>query len=156
MPDATQIEKFGKQGANFREALIRGMAAAYGGVSSNGAKISHERELEEWMKPTSPAAQQAIKMGGTFEDAVAANQMFSSWMKSQGASDEDIAKTCRAGAYELGKTNGQNDPEKEHEYHVRMSGKAMALQAGERPLIEDVTGGELAESQRTTSGEEAV
>jgi len=142
MPDATRVEDFGRQGADFRQSLIKAMAQVYGGVSSNGKQISHERELEEWMKPTSPAAQQALQMGGTHEDAVRANQMFAAWMKSQGATDEDIARTCRAGAYELGKTNSENDPEKEHKYHVKMSAKAMAAQSGGRPQITDVTGEE--------------
>lgn len=170
----SRAEQLGKQGADFKQALVKAMARAYGERSSNAAPISHERELELYMQPTSPAALEALKMGGTPQDAEEANRMWAVGMRQQqeqmrqaglaagtpqeqvdqqihdaGLSDEAIFQACRQHAFELGKQHSQDDPEKEVQYHDRMATKAQQQRAS-RMGYTDVTG------QASTAGQGAM
>lgn len=140
--------QYGEQGAKFRQALIEKMAEAWnGGKSSTAAPINYEREVELYRLPTSPAALEAYKLGGTIEEAEEANRLWAQGMKQQqaemkaqgakpadiaaaGLSDEQIFAACRKHAFELGRQASRDDPERENAYHEKMTAKLTKLRGG--------------------------
>lgn len=151
----TPAQVMGKQGAAFKDALVKAMAQVHGDRPSDATPLSHEEELRLWMLPTSPAAVEALKRGATTAEAEQANRLWADMlraqqqnMRQQGASDQDIHdqgfsdeaifKATRAHAYERGKANSRNDPQREAEWHAKMAERAAKARAGQ-PTIEDVT-----------------
>lgn len=164
MPETrTPIQIKSQQGIEYRQRMIDRMVAAAGGKASDAVKLSAAEELQRYMQPTSDAAAIVFKRGGSFAEAEHANaisaadmklqqQAMTQQMKQAGLSaddqfkqlqqanltDDQIQQFHRKYAYELKKTNGGGDPEKEVAYDERMVAKAKAYRAG-RPLVEDVT-----------------
>lgn len=156
-----RAEVLGEAGAKYREALIPFMAKIWGDMPSTAQQISHDRELELWERPTSPAAQQAFALGGDLATAQLANQQWANGMRAEqtrlrqsleaqgvprdqipkqiqqaGLSDDAIFKACRKDAYEMGKTAAKDDPEREIDWHAKMAEKARAKRA--RPTYQTV------------------
>ena len=146
-----------KLGAQYRQKFIEGMAAAYGNRPRDAQPISHDKELELWLRPTSPAAQRALQMGGTPEDAMTANRLWAQYMRQQadqmrqggatadqikqaGLSDEQIFQACRSDAYDLGLQNGHDDPVETVKYHEKMAKRA-AERAAQRQTYQTVGDG---------------
>lgn len=123
-------DRLPEMGGEYRRALIASMAKVWGDRPSNAVKIDSKRELGLWMQPTSPAAVAAIDAGGTPEEVEQANALWAAQMKADGASDEEIFKTCRRFAYALGKQHAKADLTKETAYHEEMAAKAAAYRAG--------------------------
>jgi hypothetical protein len=120
----THGERVAQLGAAYKSALLENMARLMGGRPSHAAQVDAEHELDLWLQPTSPAAQQAIQMGGTLQDAQRANAMWAQEMRNAGATPEDIAQTTRRFAVERATAHGQGDPEKIVAYHEKMAKKA--------------------------------
>jgi hypothetical protein len=152
----SRSEELGAIGARVRESLIKAMAQVHGDRPSDAQPLAHAEEVEQWRLPTSPAAVEAFKRGGTLEEATDANRMWAAGMKQQqeqmrasgaseddihsaGFSDEAIFKTCRQHAYERGKANGKNDPALEAKWHREMA-KRVAAQR-EQPTYQTMGGG---------------
>lgn len=171
MPDEpSKAEQIGKRGAEYRQALIENMARVYGARPSNAQPLSHAEELRLWELPTSPAAVEALKMGGTLEEAREANRLWAQTMKDQanqmrqdgateaqvheaGLSDDAIFKTTRKHAYERGKANGKNDPAIEAEYHAKMAERAAKARATQMTYT-DVPDQQPAPREEAVSGSE--
>lgn len=147
MTDLSKSERLGKRAAEFRAALIEKMAAAYGGKPADAQPLSHAEALRLWMLPTSPAAEEAFKRGATLEEATQANAMWAQMLKQRqdqmrqggatdqqihdaGFSDEAIFRTTRRHAYEQGKAESRDDPEREADYHTRLARRAAAARSG--------------------------
>ena len=150
----TRSEKFKEFSGQFYQRLVEGVAGVYGGKAANAVGLTPDQELERWLQPTSPAAVRARELGGSPEDAEAANRLWAHAMKGeqlkireqmlqagappaaieqalvqQGISDDAIFATCRKYAHELGRTNGHNKPKEIVAYHQKMAEKAMARRA---------------------------
>jgi hypothetical protein len=150
-PDETMSDSVSRLGIEYRQALIENMARALDNRPMHGAKLSPTRELELWMKPTSPAAERAFALGGTQADAEQANTLWAQQMKAEGASDQQIFQACRKYAAALGQANGRNDPAREHEYHVRMAARAAKARADGTQTADATTSGET--TYQTVGGE---
>lgn len=153
----TPAQSMGKQGAAFKDALVKAMVQVHGDMPSNAEPLSHQEELRLWMLPTSPAAIEAFKRGATMAEAEQANRMWADAMRAQqqnlrqqgqadeqiheaGFSDERIFQATRKHAYERGKAASKNDPALEVEFHSRMAERAARLRAGTPEVqIQDVT-----------------
>lgn len=133
----SRAEQLGEQGASYLDGLVKEGARLLGGRSSTAQNISHEREVELWRMPTSPAAEEARKLGGSAEDIEQANRLWvahqinqrramtdggatAEQIKEAGLTDQQIAQVARKHAYEMGKQHGHDDPEQEYRYHAKM------------------------------------
>lgn len=141
MPDQPPAVLKSELGVQTRQRLIELMAKLWGDKPSDAQHISAERELEMWLEPTSPAAEEVFKAGGSMETASRANAMYADWMKQQGATDDQIAQVTRAQAYQLGKINSRGDPGIEADWHAKMAERAQRAQVAQSPpTYQDVTG----------------
>lgn len=158
-------DRVAQLGLDYRQALIENMARLVGDRPMRGAKISHQRELELWMLPTSPAAIEAFKRGASLPEAEQANAMWAQQMVAEreamlqqqappeqieqaGLTDAAIFETCRKFAVQRGRFHGHDDPEKEAAYHEKMAARASAFRAGET-MSEPSDGGEGASDGST-------
>jgi hypothetical protein len=144
--EETTSERIGKLGGAYREALIKSMAEAYGERPANAERIDHERELMMWMMPTSPAALEAFKRGGTLQDAEEANRLWAQAKKAEqqaalqqgatpeqlkeaGLTDDAIFGASRKYAVARAKAHGKGDPKLEVEWHEAQAKKAAEWRA---------------------------
>ena len=135
-------ERIAELGAQTRQTLIENMAKVLDDRPMKGTKIGHQRELELWVMPTSPAAVIAFEKGATFTEAEQANVMWAQQMKADGATDEQVFQTCRKFAYQRGKYFGKADPEKEAAYHERMAARAARWRLGQAEPADEMDGEE--------------
>lgn len=148
----TMQERVAELGTITRQTLIETMATLVGDRPMKGKKISHQREVELWIMPTSPAAVIAFDKGASLAEAEEANRLWAGQMKADGATDEEIFQTCRKFAYQRGKFHGHGDPSKEVAWHERMALRAARYRAGETAVMDEddetVSGGEASGGDR--------
>jgi len=140
--DQTMADRVAELGHITRQTLIETMATMLGDRPMKGSKISHQRELELWMMPTSPAAIIAFQKGATLPEAEEANRLWEAQMRADRAPDEEIALVCRKFAVQRAKFHGHGDPEKENAYHERMALRAARYRAGETTVTDEDEPGE--------------
>ena len=174
--EETTAQRLGKLGSGTRAALIKQAAEAYGGRPANAQPVSHERELLMWMFPTSPAAVEALKLGGDLATAELANQKWSSEMKAQqqhmrtllqqqglpkdqidaqikqrGLHDAAIFEQSRRYAATRARAHAQDDPVKAVEWHEQMAKRAAAWRSGQT-MLGQTDGEEVQDDATGTDG----
>lgn len=159
MPGMTDRNELNEHGARFRQALIENAAQAFGNKPSDAVRLSPDEEIEEWLRPTSPAALRTLELGGSPEEAEQANVMWAAYLKQQqaqakaqgatseqlqqaGLTDDLIFKQCRAQAYELARTNAHGNPKKMVEYHKNILKRIAERQQQPQMSYATMSGGE--------------
>lgn len=130
----TMADRVAELGNVTRQTLIETMALLVDNRPMKASKISHQRETELWIMPTSPAAVAAFERGAALAEAEEANRLWANQMKAEGATDEQVFQICRKFAYQRGKFHGKNDPAKEVEWHEKMALRAARYRAGEKTV----------------------
>src|SRR5688572_1917545 len=79
----TRSDRFQEFAGEYFNRLVKGTAQLYGNKPADAVTLSADEELELWERPTSPAAQRALEMGGSLEDAQRANALWAHAMRGQ-------------------------------------------------------------------------
>ena len=146
LQDRTDYDRFREFAGKARAHVIEGMAKVYGGHARDDVRLSGEEEINEWRRPSSPAALKVLEQGGTLEDAERANAMHAEYLKGQqaaarqlgwdakklaeaGLDDDGIFRQCRAQAWEMTRANGKASITEQIAYQERMEAKVAAHRA---------------------------
>ncbi len=173
---STTSDAFKQFSGEYFQRLVEGTAGVYGGKARDAVRLNPDEEIELWLKPTSRAAIKALEMGGTIDDARAANTLYAHALRGEqiemkrqlqmagatpdqilealsarGVTDDQIMQVTRREAYNLGKQNGQNSPKKIAEYHRKIAEKVAQRNAPSVTYtdVEEVPDGPPAPSARS-------